>query len=170
MVKTLHPAVTAYLEQLERAVKQKIGVVPEEILCDAREHLQHDIEALNVCEPGLSTEQVHHHFITTYGDPHDVAAHYEDFAQPLLRAGKGYAPGWRISCTSCGRSVPAARAGIVRVGAASVHKYVLGWCADCHWLRWMRLEKDLERTNLTRALGAEKDSDTMRRQRHHPWL
>lgn len=54
---------------------------------------------------------------------------------------KGYAPGWQLRCTKCGRTRDAADAGIVRIGAWSWKKYILGWCSRCRWLRWVAVER-----------------------------
>lgn len=53
----------------------------------------------------------------------------------------GYAPGWQIRCTSCGRTREAAAAGIVRVGAWSRGKRTLGWCRQCRWFRLLAVER-----------------------------
>ncbi|QDU71688.1 hypothetical protein [Mucisphaera calidilacus] len=53
----------------------------------------------------------------------------------------GYAPGWRIRCTTCGHHKPAAEAGIIRVAAAGT-KYTLGRCSHCRKLRLVAIEKD----------------------------
>ncbi|MFO0891237.1 MAG: hypothetical protein U0790_19100 [Isosphaeraceae bacterium] len=54
---------------------------------------------------------------------------------------KGYAPGWQVRCTRCGRTRDASEAGITRVGAWSWKKYTLGWCAHCRWLRFLAIER-----------------------------
>ena len=54
---------------------------------------------------------------------------------------KGYAPGWQLRCTRCGRTRDAGEAGLIRVGAASVAKYTLGWCSNCRWLRFVAVER-----------------------------
>jgi hypothetical protein len=165
----LKQPVVRYLQQLELAVKQKVGVVPEDVLTDAREFLSKDLQSLRQSEPGIDDEEIYQHFLTTFGNPDDVAQHYEDAAKPNLLKLKGVAPNWRICCTKCGRSAPAARVGITRIGARSVHKYVLGWCHDCRWLRWMRLERDLDKTNLSRELGVDLTGEQFRVQKHKPW-
>jgi hypothetical protein len=54
---------------------------------------------------------------------------------------RGYAPGWQVRCTKCGRTREAAEVGIVRLGAWSWKKYTLGWCSDCRWLRFLAVER-----------------------------
>lgn len=54
---------------------------------------------------------------------------------------RGYAPGWQVRCTKCGRTRDAAEVGIVRVWAASRGKWTLGWCRQCRWLRWIAIER-----------------------------
>ena len=59
----------------------------------------------------------------------------------LLRRTGGHAPGWQFRCTKCGRTRDAAEAGVVRIGAASVGKRVLGYCSGCHRFRLIALER-----------------------------
>lgn len=165
----LPQAIVRYLEELELTLKQRIGVVPENALADAREFLLRDHSALQASEPGMASEQVFQHFCEVYGQPAAVADAYEDSTTPSHKF-PGYAPGWRICCTKCGRSAPAAKVGVTRVAAVSRHKYVLGWCHDCRWLRPMRLSKDLDATNLTASLGIFTTPEQLRRSSHKPWL
>jgi hypothetical protein len=169
MIETLPQPVVNYLEQLEKQLKQKAGVVPEDALADAREHLFRDYNLLLESQPSISQAAILEQFIAKYGDPVEVAEAYEESTSPQLLRLPGYAPGWRISCTKCGRSAPAAKAGITRIGAVSVHKCVVGWCRDCRWLRWMRIEKDMNDANLTRGLGVRTSPQTLRAKRHWPW-
>lgn len=169
MSQTLPVPIVRYLHQLEAAIKQKVGVVPEEVLSDAREFLVKDLASLQQSEPGISDDEVLSHFLQTYGDPESVAADYESAAKPSRRR-KGRAPNWRIFCTKCGRSAPAEKVGITRVAARSTHKYVVGWCHDCGWFRWMRLQQDLDQTNLSDQLGMGLTGDQVRRQNNRPWL
>ena len=169
MLKAMPTPVQKYLEQLEQCLKQKSGVAAEDALSDAREHLEHDYRELLQCKPDCSDDNAYRHFASTYGEPRSVAQQYEDFSKPLLLKLPGYAPGWRICCTRCGRSAPAARAGITRIGARSHRKYVVGWCRDCRWLRWLRIEHDLDRTNLTKELGVRKSPAELRSKKHRPW-
>ena len=103
--------VAKYLRNLERQAKQKVGVVPEAILEDAREFLQRDFECLQESEPGIKETEVYDHFVDVFGSPEQVADSYES-ADARPSKIPGYAPGWRICCTKCGRSAPAAKAGI----------------------------------------------------------
>lgn len=169
MAPVLSEPVRRYLERLEREAKRKSGIVPEEVLCDAREHLMRDVEALERSEPGITESEVYDHIVGTYGEPATVAAQYEDATRPLLVRLPGCASGWRICCTRCGRSASAAKAGITRINALSFHKYTLGWCRDCHWFRWLRLEKDLDQPSLTHDLGANNTAQGLREGKHRPW-
>ncbi|MDP6442680.1 MAG: hypothetical protein QF805_02715, partial [Pirellulaceae bacterium] len=54
-------------------------------------------------------------------------------------SGLDLAPGWRIRCTTCGRSRRAAEAGVVRLGAVGT-KRTLGKCSNCNALRWVAIE------------------------------
>ena len=58
----------------------------------------------------------------------------------LGRSG-GYAPGWQLRCLTCGHTGDAASSGIVRMGAASMGKRILGRCSNCGRLRWLALER-----------------------------
>lgn len=166
MVQTLHSPVTKYLSRLERCLKSKSGVVPEDALATVRSHLQEQHRKLREMQPELSDEQLLEQFSAKYGTPEEVAEQYEDVAQPFQQFLPGYAPGWPIFCTQCGRSVPLAKAGGVRIGAKSKHKYVLGWCRGCRWFRWLRVIQDLDDANLTERLGAEQTPEAIRATMH----
>jgi len=58
---------------------------------------------------------------------------------------KGNAPGWILECRKCGKWGRAEDVGIVRRGATSKGKRVLGRCSGCGRLRWLALVKDQER-------------------------
>ncbi|MEZ6091526.1 MAG: hypothetical protein R3C05_26630 [Pirellulaceae bacterium] len=144
--------VVDYLHRLEISIKRRSGVVPEAALEDAREHLLRDYEAFLRTEPGLSDDDVLALFVESFGEPDVVSRQYEDLSDPILMPLPGIAPQWRICCTRCGRSAPAARVGITRIGARSIHKYTLGWCRDCRWFRILKLQRDMQSTNLTDAM------------------
>lgn len=169
MLQQVPPPVTRYLEELELAVKQEPGIAPEEALTDAREFLCSDIEALLRSDPETNDDAIYAHILQSYGTPESVAASYAQQAG-VIPDGNGHAPGWRICCTRCGRSAPAAKAGIVRIKARSKHKYTVGWCRDCRWLSWLRIEQDLHRANLTQELGLKYTAEELRHKRHRPWL
>ena len=59
---------------------------------------------------------------------------------------RGFAPGWQVRCPKCGRTVEAAKAGIVRVGAVGRPRK-LGYCSACEKLRWLIVEpiSDIQR-------------------------
>lgn len=54
----------------------------------------------------------------------------------------GFAPGWRVRCTRCGRTRDAAEAGLVRYKAASASKRTLGFCSGCYGFRWLAIERE----------------------------
>ncbi|MFO0858412.1 MAG: hypothetical protein U0640_13785 [Phycisphaerales bacterium] len=54
-------------------------------------------------------------------------------------------PSWFLSCATCGKSKSLAKVGGVRLGAASKGKRVLGICSGCKKLRWLKLEKRVEK-------------------------
>ena len=153
--------VLRYLNELEIELKQRSGICPEDALSDAREHLQQAYDAIQQAEPGHNDQDIFDHFMNQYGSPSDVAKAYETDNRPLSRS-VGYAPGWRICCTHCGASSPAANLGIFRIGAFSMDKFTIGFCRNCRWLRLLRLTKDLHRTSLTRALGASEQPSRLR--------
>ena len=167
MQKLPSPVVT-YLEKLELELKQKVGVSPEEALCDAREHLCRHYQEL-VTAADVDDDEMVAQLIHNYGEPSEVAGEYERNAKPNRLQLPGHAPGWRICCTTCGRSAPAAKVGITRIAAASVHKYTLGWCHDCGFFRFMRIQKDLDKPTLTAKLGLTTVPAELREVSHRPW-
>jgi hypothetical protein len=169
-------AVRRYLEQLEQFLKQQMGVLPEEALSDAREHLISSADALARSGEGPGDDELYAHFVGTFGEPSHVAEQYAD-GEPSGAGGKprarlmpwsGYAPGWRICCTKCGRSAPLSALGGVRIGARSVHKYTVGWCRQCGWLRWLRIIRDLDGTNVVENMGMTKTPEQSLRSMHRP--
>ena len=60
-----------------------------------------------------------------------MAAVFVLLGRAVRKAGGGLAPGWQLRCTRCGRIGDASEAGLVRLGAASVRKYTLGYCSGC---------------------------------------
>ena len=170
MKATLPPPVRKYLESLELELKKQVGVSPEEALSDAREFLQNNWESLSRAEPGLEDGDIYAHFVETFGSPESVAESYADTSDPFRQFVPGYAPGWRVCCTKCGRSAPAGKVGITRIGACSSHKYTLGFCRTCRWIRFVRIVRDSDRTNLTQQLGTDRTPDAVRRTMHRPWL
>jgi transglutaminase-like putative cysteine protease len=158
--------VIKYLEMLELELKQRVGVTPEEALCDAREHL---CQAYCELQTQTTDDRMLESLIAHYGSPAVVADQYLQSAGSNVVSLPGCAPGWRICCTKCGRSAPAAKVGITRIGAVSCHKYTLGWCHDCRSFRWMRLLKDLNQPTLTRKLGVTTSAEELRERTHRPW-
>jgi hypothetical protein len=148
-------------------LKQVPGVAPEEALADAREFLENEFSLLCAQPQAMTDEQLYEHFLSVYGAPAQLAAGYGEAATPV-RERSGYAPNWRICCTHCGRSAPAAKAGIIRIGARSWHKYVLGWCRECRRPRFLRLVRDMEQPTLTGRLGADRTPEQVRRAMHWP--
>ncbi len=155
MAEKLSAPVISYLEQFERCLKSKSGVVPEDALVAARLHLERDYQQIMATDPDLSADEVFDRLVVSYGAPAEVAAQFEEAAQTDAPLFTGYAPGWRIYCPKCGRSAPLAKTGAVRIGARSTHKYLFGWCRGCNWFRWLRVERDLDDTNLTKQLESE---------------
>ena len=58
---------------------------------------------------------------------------------------KGYAPGWQVRCTKCGRTRDAAGVGTTKIGTSSCKSYTLGWCSNCRRFRFAAIEKKPER-------------------------
>lgn len=61
------------------------------------------------------------------------------FARLLRRMGVDPAPNWYGRCTGCGGEATAESVGIVRIGARSRGKRVLGRCSACGGLKWIEL-------------------------------
>jgi hypothetical protein len=167
VAKDFQPAVRRYLEQLELELKKLSGVVPEDALCDAREFLIEDAEALE--RSGEPPSEIEHFqwIIENFGAPEVVAQQYADHANPFP-AKQGFAPGWRICCTTCGRSSPLASVGAIRIGAKSWHKYQLAFCRGCNRVRFARIIQDMEKPNLTEQLGLTRLPDQVRSTMHRP--
>ncbi len=144
--------VQRYLVEFERELKQRGGMAPEEALRDAREYLAAEAAALTRAEPGLQPEEVYARLVASFGSPEEVASNYQQAAPPVEDRA-GIAPGWRISCSQCGRSAPLAHTGAIRIGARSIGKHVLGWCRECRRLRWLRITRDLDRVTILPNLG-----------------
>jgi hypothetical protein len=53
---------------------------------------------------------------------------------------KDLAPGWQVRCLKCGLTVPAGKAGIIRIKAAG-KSYKLGKCERCRRIRWLVVER-----------------------------
>lgn len=164
---TLSSTVVVYLRQLELELKQLSGVQPEEALSDAREYLVDfvsELDATGVVDQAEQEARV----MERFGTPREVANQYGDVAIKG-RERKGYAPGWRICCCTCGRSKPAARSGIVRIKAFSREKYVGGFCSHCRWFRWLRLIHDMDQTNLTDQMCANLTPAETLQGANRPW-
>lgn len=161
------PAAHRYLCELELEVKRIPGCNPEEAISDAREFLLSDYDAL-VRSAELPDDQSHYDLIVeSFGTPKEVANQYKSATVPTPECKTpGYAPGWRICCTKCGRSAPLAAVGGTRIGASRVHKYILGFCHDCKRLRSMRILQDLDQTNLTEMLDANLTTEQLRKNLH----
>ena len=163
-------AVHRYLEAFELELKRQPGVSPEEALSDAREFLSAATDDLRGRHPPIDEERLYRQLARRFGEPAEVARQYADGVRPPLFQASGHAPGWRICCTTCGRGAPLASVGGVRVGAASVHKYTLGYCRDCRRLRFFRVVRDMDEPNLTRRLGSGATPGQLRRTMHRPVL
>ena len=167
VAKDIQPAVRRYLEQLELELKKLSGVVPEDALCDAREFLIADSEAL--ARSGEPPSEMEHFdwIMENYGAPEVVAQQYADQANPFP-VKHGFAPGWRICCTKCGRSSPLASVGAIRIGAKSWHKYHLAFCRGCKRVRFARIIQDMDEANLTEQLGLKRLPEQVRSTMHRP--
>ena len=167
VAKDFQPAVRRYLEKLELELKKLSGVVPEEALSDAREFLMADADALE--RSGEPPSEIEHFewIVQNYGAPNVVAQQYAGRSNPFPEK-HGYAPGWRICCTKCGRSAPLASVGGIRIGAKSWHKYTLSFCRGCNRPRMARIIQDMEETNLTEQQGVRQLPDQTRSTMHRP--
>lgn len=161
--------VVSYLEKLELELKQQVGVSPEDAQSDAREHLCREHQELCKQDSDCSHDAVLEHLIENFGEPTEVASQYEGSGKVNFLNIPGHAPGWRICCIRCGRSAPAARLGITRIGAISHHKYTVGWCHTCGFFRCLRLQKDLDKPTITQQLGVSTTPQQLRATEHRPW-
>ncbi|MEM7478656.1 MAG: hypothetical protein AAF483_27040 [Planctomycetota bacterium] len=155
----------AYLERLELECKQRVGIVPEDILVEARDFLAALYEDENLA--ANKSDEVRQRFAEAFGDPSQVAEERED-PEAAAKCVPGNAPGWRVCCTTCGRSAPGSRIGMIRIAAYAHHKYIGGFCQSCGRLRSFRVIQDLERPNLTGRLGANLTAAELRKSMHRP--
>ena len=168
MQESLAPPVTRYLEELEKSIKAKNGVVPEDALDDARSHLERFRQDVISRGRDVSDDDLYARLVGEFGAPSSVAEQYEAESEPLRKPVNGYAPAWRIYCTKCGRSAPAAQTGVIKIGARSWHEYTLGWCSGCKRFRWLRLQRDLNQANFTKLLGKDVTPKQLRASIHVP--
>ena len=165
MPKSNHPAITRYLQELEKEIKQQNGVVPEEAITDALEHCSRQLSDLISTREDLSDPQIFQKLAEDFGTPDIVAKQYAAAVEFPTMNLPGYAPGWRIHCIKCGRSKLAAKAGIIRVGSPGrlTKKWTLGWCRGCSWFRFLRISRDVQCSNLTHKLQNDTSSIPRRR-------
>lgn len=162
------PAIRKYMQHLELKLKQIPGLCPEDALADTRNLLIADYESLKGSIDSTDLQSHYDGIISKFGTPEQLAEGYAEDAAPVFSsASQGCAPGWRICCTTCGRSAPLATTGAIRLGAFSHHKYILGRCKKCNRLRWCRLLKDMEQTNLTERLCSENQTPQQLRKSMH---
>jgi hypothetical protein len=64
-------AILRYLHELERTTKQRVGVVPEDVLCDARDFLSHDLDALHQPDTAWNDDQLYEALVDAVPDPID---------------------------------------------------------------------------------------------------
>lgn len=60
----------------------------------------------------------------------------------LLRLIGGFAPGWIVRCTKCGKIRKADDAGIVRVGSIASFSYTVDWCSKCRKILFHVVERE----------------------------
>lgn len=137
--------VEEYVRQLEVALRVLPRSRQKESLADAAEHLRSEWESLQRADARVGAGEALEHFEATFGTPDEVAAMY---AEGVSESGSGKSwslaalrSPWLISCGKCGRSKPAERAGVYRIGAWSLHKYTLGYCRSCRRLRFLKIHK-----------------------------
>ena len=146
-----------------------MDVSPEEVLCDAREHLCRELQEFETARPKRDGQIALSYLVENFGDPKEVAEQYGAAEKTGLKI-PGYAPGWRICCTRCGNGAPAAKVGITRIGAFSRGKYIVRWCRECAFFRWIKVVKDLDTATLVNRLGVSTTPEELRAETHRPWL
>jgi hypothetical protein len=62
-------------------------------------------------------------------------------ARMIVKRTGGYAPGWQVRCTKCGKTRDAGEVGVIRIGAASIGKVTFGRCSNCRAWRWIKIER-----------------------------
>lgn len=157
-----HDGLRNYLGQIELSLKQRSGVVPEQIVHDL--HCRFADAMAN--RGGLQSDIDEHCLANDFGAPSEIALAHGDDPQP---PDSGNAPGWRICCTACGRSSPAGRVGITRLGARSWHKYTAGRCRDCGRITSCRLIRDLDHVTMAGPIMDGQTPKQIRQFTHHPW-
>lgn len=151
MRRAAEPGLVEYLDRLERALHDARPSTSADALADAREHLSREAWRQRVEHPELDAAEAFGRAAAAYGTPEEVARAYRE-ADPMPGGWRGWywrlrrlsrAPGWRIACRGCGRSVPLDRAAplTVRLGARSAGRRVLGWCRECRRPRWLAVER-----------------------------
>ena len=129
-----------YRHRLRRAFRRQRIPMEEEGVADFDEFLR---EAFDTREPGYDE------LVESFGLPEAVACSYLDPAResesrrPPPKSPLHQAPGWKLSCTRCGRTRDAEQVGpfFVRRGAWTVGKFLLGYCRGCRRPRFIRLWK-----------------------------
>ncbi len=130
-------AVERYLARVERELRKVSGIHVESAVANVRELLEEGLEE-------MQSEDLDNYdaLVARFGRPEEIASAHAEHEDSSHKGPLGHAPGWRLVCSSCGRSTPAANGGLVRVGALSWGKILLGFCRPCRRLRVMRLVKD----------------------------
>lgn len=139
---TIPPVARQYLADLEAALKRTAGTVPAETLADAEEFILAELEQRGPAAFEGPAAEVRQRLEARFGVPADVASAGAAEEPPAWKR-PGYAPGWRVECVRCGRSSPAAEAGIVRIGAFSVGKWTIAWCRRCRFFTFLRFVNDM---------------------------
>lgn len=162
--KCLHQPVHRYLAELELALKSRPVVSLEDALSDAREHLMREWEAIHLADTAIQDDDCYQHLLNVFGTPAEVAEGYR--IPGVADQKRGYAPGWRICCRTCGRSIPADHFPMVRIGAYSNYKLLPTWCHGCQHFRWVRMIQDLDKANVIETLGLTETSEDARQRFH----
>jgi hypothetical protein len=143
----MNQAIESYLEQLRRSLEAHDVDHQKEALDDAREYLEAEYEECKRSRPDLDESHAMELVCRRFGDVETVANAY-DRAEGSTRAKTyhrwsrrfSYAPGWKVTCSGCGRSADLASVApfTVRWMAWSRFKVRLGWCTECRRLVWLR--------------------------------
>lgn len=141
--------VDAYLDALWRELERRGVVDAYDALDDAREYLDSELWRCRSARPELDEPEAFERVAAKFGTPAEVARATKEaegtgpaWLERVRRLRRfSYAPGWKIGCTSCGRSgdLEAAAPFSVRWLARSWKKLTGGWCSECRRLRFLKI-------------------------------
>jgi hypothetical protein len=146
----MQATIETYLEQFRRALEAQDVDSQQEALSDAREFLEAEFEECRRTRPDLEEAEAFELVCQRFGSVDAVARAYDhaegpSAAKAFHRTSRrwSYAPGWKVSCTRCGRSADLGSVAplTVRWMAWARLKFGLAWCSTCRRPTWIRYWK-----------------------------